>query len=215
MQRLRLTFARSEELKYISHLDLMRLWHRVLRRAGIPIAYSQGFSPHPRLSLAAPLAIGVTSAAELLDVFLERRVSPQFFMKSLLRQLPRGIDLREVYEVSLSLPSLQSQVRFAEYVVELAEQRSTAEVEAAIRSLLTEKRLPWQHSRGKEVHRYDLRALIDDVWLSDQRPPTLTLGMRLRADPAGSGRPEQVAAALGFPQPPTSIHRSKLILASR
>jgi radical SAM-linked protein len=62
MQRLRITFARGKELKYISHLDLMRLWQRALRRADIPLAYSQGFSPHPRLSIAAPLAIGVTSS---------------------------------------------------------------------------------------------------------------------------------------------------------
>ncbi|UCG84296.1 MAG: DUF2344 domain-containing protein, partial [Dehalococcoidia bacterium] len=72
MQRLRVTFSRSDSLKFISHLDMMRLWQRALRRADIPLAYSQGFSPHPRLSLAAPLAIGVTSSAELMDVFLQR-----------------------------------------------------------------------------------------------------------------------------------------------
>ena len=117
MQRLRLTFSRSEELKYISHLDLMRLWQRALRRADIPLVYSQGFSPHPRLSLAAPLAVGVTSGGELMDIFLERRVSPHFFLKVIREQLPRGIDISEVTEVGLGLPSLQSQVRYAEYKV--------------------------------------------------------------------------------------------------
>jgi radical SAM-linked protein len=61
MQRLRIRFSRGEEIKYISHLDLMRLWQRALNRAGLEIAYSEGFNPHPRMSLAAPLALGVTS----------------------------------------------------------------------------------------------------------------------------------------------------------
>ena len=60
MLRLRIKFSRGEQLKFLSHLDLMRLWERALRRAGINPAYSEGFSPHPRISLAAPLAVGVT-----------------------------------------------------------------------------------------------------------------------------------------------------------
>jgi len=56
MQRLRVRFCRGEEVKFISHLDLMRLWQRAIKRAGISVAYSEGFSPHPRISLAAPLA---------------------------------------------------------------------------------------------------------------------------------------------------------------
>ena len=68
MQRLRIRFRRGPELKYISHLDIMRLWHRALQRAGISLAYSQGFNPHPKISLAAPLALGITSEAELMDI---------------------------------------------------------------------------------------------------------------------------------------------------
>ena len=68
MQRIRISFSRGEKVKYISHLDLMRLWERALRRASIPIAYSQGFSPHPKISIAAPLPIGVTSDGEFMDI---------------------------------------------------------------------------------------------------------------------------------------------------
>ena len=65
MHRLRVRFKRGGEVKFISHLDLIRLWQRAFQRARIPIAYSEGFSPHPRISLAAPLPIRVTSDAEL------------------------------------------------------------------------------------------------------------------------------------------------------
>ncbi len=79
MQRLRIRFTRGEEIKFISHLDIMRLWHRAFNRAGIQLAYSEGFNPHPRMSLAAPLALGVTSEAELMDIVLTRWSSPQAF----------------------------------------------------------------------------------------------------------------------------------------
>jgi radical SAM-linked protein len=212
MQRLRITFSRSEELKYITHLDLMRLWQRVLRRADIPLVYSQGFSPHPRISLAAPLAIGVTSSSELMDIYLERRLSPHFFIKSVKEQLPRGIDILEVAEVGVGLPSLQSQIRFAEYKVVIEVDKKPKEVESAINSLLSSDSLPWQHTRDKEIRKYDLRALIEDIWLIESRSPEFVIGMRLRCDSAGTGRPEQVVSALGFANPPKSIHRTELIL---
>lgn len=215
MQRLRLTFSRGKELKYISHLDMMRLWQRALRRAGIPLAYSQGFSPHPRLSLAAPLAVGVTSDGELMDIFLERRVSPRFFLKAVREQLPKGIDISEVVEVGLGLPSLQSQVCSAEYKVVADIDKNPDEVEAAISSFLACEKMPWQHARDKEVRRYDLRSLVEDVWLIESRPPEYTLGMRLRCDSTGTGRPEQVLSALGFTTPPKSIHRTRLILSKQ
>ena len=212
MQRLRLTFSRGEEIKYISHLDLMRLWQRALRRADMPLVYSQGFSPHPRLSLAAPLAVGVTSGGELMDIFLERRVSPHFFIKAIKEQLPRGIDVSEVMEVGLGLPSLQSQVLSAEYRVVAETDRDLKEVEAAIRSMLASDRLPWQHARDKEVRKYDLRTLIEDLWVIEFNPPGYVIGMKLRCDSSGTGRPEQVLSALGFTEPPKSIHRTKLTL---
>lgn len=211
MQRLRLTFSRGKELKYISHLDLMRLWQRALRRAVIPLVYSQGFSPHPRISLAVPLAVGVTSSGELMDIFLERRVSPHFFIKKVREQLPRGIEVSEVMEVAIDSPSLQSQVRSAEYRVTAETNRSPKEVEAAVRFLLSSDRLPWQHNREKEVRRYDLRNLVDDLWLIESRPPEYTIGMMLRCDSTGTGRPEQVLSALGFTEQPKSIHRTKLV----
>ena len=215
MQRLRITFSRGEGLKYISHLDLMRLWQRALRRAGIPLAYSQGFTPHPRLSLAAPLAIGVTSGGELMDIHLAHRVSPHFFIKTVGQQLPASIDIAEVVDVSPALPSLQSQVQFAEYEVRVETGQGSDEVEASLRSLLDLDTLPWQHARDTGIRRYDLRSLIESLWLIDCRPPACILGMRLRCDSKGTGRPEQVTAALGFDDCPTSIHRTKLILAQQ
>ena len=215
MHRLRVRFKRGQEVKFISHLDLMRLWQRALHRAGIPLAYSEGFSPHPRISLAAPLPIGVTSEAELMDLYTAQWVSPHFFTAAVSQQLPPGIEILQVYPIALTLPSLQSLVRYAEYKVEVETERETKEIETALTSLLSAKHLPWQHQRDTGIRSYDLRALIDDLWLIDWRRPYCNIGMRLRCDSSGSGRPEQVITALGFTNHPQLIHRTKLILRAK
>ena len=212
MQRLRIRFRRGQEVKFISHLDVMRLWQRALKRAGISLAYSEGFTPHPRISLAVPLALGITSDAELMDIVLAKWLSPHSFAAVASQQLPPGIEIVQVYPIALTMPSLQSQVRFVEYRVELETEKGQKDIESAIASLLSMEHLPWQHQRDTGPRHYDLRALIGDLRLIDWRKGHCTIGMRLRCDSGGSGRPEQVAAALGFEQYPKSIHRTKLIL---
>jgi radical SAM-linked protein len=211
MQRLRIRFSRGEELKFISHLDIMRLWQRALQRAGIPLAYTEGFSPHPRISLASPLAVGVTSQSELMDVFCAKWVSPHSFTSAVSQQLPPSIQILQVYLVAPTMPSLQSQVSHAEYEVGLETEKDRRGIKAALTSLLSAKQLPWHHQRDTGTRNYDLRALIDDLWLIEWRRGYGNIGMRLRCDSGGSGRPEQVTAALGFSYP-TSIRRTKLIL---
>ena len=215
MQRLRIRFNRGEDIKYISHLDLIRLWQRALNRAGVAIAYSEGFNPHPRMSLAAPLALGVTSEAELMDVVLSKWSSPHTFTTAVGGQLPPGIEISQVYNTPITLPSLQSQVRFAEYSIGVETEKVQEDIESVIAVLLEKESLPWQHQRDTGPRHYDLRKLIDDVWLIDCANGRCNIGMRLRCDSNGSGRPEQVAIALGFKKYPTSIHRTKLILQGK
>ena len=215
MYRLRIRFGRGPRLKFISHLDLMRLWERAFRRADIPLVYSEGFNPHPRLSLAAPLSVGVSSSAELMDVFLRSRVSSPFFLKAVGRQLPQDIELLEVQAVPFDLPSLQSQVSYAEYQVEVDSNKPAKEVEAALERLLALEHLPWQHHRDTGPRHYDLRPLIDELWLVECRSDCCVLGMRLRCGSQGAGRPEQVAAALDFPPPHRSIQRTRLIMGGQ
>ena len=211
-QRLRVRFRRGEEVKYITHLDLMRFWERALRRAGVTLAYSEGHTPHPRLSLAAPLAVGVTSSAELMDVLLTQRVAPRDFMASVSAQLPAGVGILEVAEVGLGLPSLQSEVRWARYRVEGPLAGASEQVRLAVDRFLAAESISWEHMREKEVRRYDIRALVRELWVDDGPSGSYALGMVLRCDNTATGRPEQVAAALGLPDP-AAIHRQELILA--
>jgi radical SAM-linked protein len=212
MQRLRIKFSRGPEIKFISHLDIVRLWQRAFNRAGIEIAYSSGFTPHPRISLAAPLPLGVTSEAELMDIFIIRGVAPHFFVSAVNQQLPPGMTVDKVHPISFELPSLQSQVSRADYRVKVDPQKGPPDIHTSVQDLLNRDHLPWQHQRDTGPRQYDLRALIESICVAEWEPPSGVLEMRLRCDAGGSGRPEQVTAALGFTERPYSIHRTQLIL---
>jgi radical SAM-linked protein len=212
MQRHRIKFSRSDEVKFISHLDITRLWERALRRAGVPLAYSQGFSPHPQMALAVPLSVGMTSETELMDITCTRNVTPQWLTDIVNQQLPSGIRVLQVQQIPPTQPALQAQVRFAEYRVVIKTDKERDEIEAAIKNLLSLKQLPWQHQRDTGIKSYDLRALVDTITLIEWQSGQCILGMRLRCDNRGSGRPEQVAIALGFNEYPELIHRTKLVL---
>ena len=212
MQRMRVTFSRGEELKYLSHLDVMRLWERALRRANLPLAYSQGFSPHPKISIAAPLPLGVTGERELMDIVIQRRISPYLVQKNLTSQLPKDMSITSVVQVPADASSLQSQVRRAEYRVELETDKTINEIKAAIDSFLALAELPWQHKRDEEMRSYDIRKLVERVWFVEAHGTICILGMCLRADGSASGRAEQVALALGFNGQPKSICRTRLFL---
>jgi radical SAM-linked protein len=209
-QRLRITFAKGEEIKYISHLDLMRLWERILRRARVPLAYSQGFNPRPKIAIAAALPVGFTSRGEVMDIVLERRLSPYNFARGLALHLPPGLELLSVEEVYPKLPSLQSQVRSAEYRVMVAWDGTQGEMAGKLRQLLSTERLSRQR-RGKD---YDLRPLIEDLWVEGKEGDAWVLGMHLRAGDRGAGRPDEVLDALGLAEGSYAVRRERLLFGS-
>ncbi len=212
MNRLRIRFGRGAPLKFISHLDLTRVWHRAFRRAGIAIAYSDGFNPHPKFSLAAPLQLGVTSEAELMDVYIVQPLTAVAFTAKLRSELPLGLDIMQVAPVGLHLPALQAQLRFADYLVKVNAPDEPG-LGQAILSLLECRSLPWQHRRDTGVRSYDLRPLIAGIKYISYMGGVATLDMRLKSDAAGTGRPEQVVRALGLDSP-IDIHRTRLVLAT-
>ena len=218
VQRLRVSYGRSGALQYLAHLDMIRLWHRLFRRAGVPIAYSEGRNPRPRISIAAALPVGVTSEGEFLDIFLKRRLSGFYFLKQIEPQILPDLHVYGTEEIPIDSPSLQSLVRESEYLVTVPSGEnggpgSLEQLEQAIDNLLEAETLPWEHRREKEVRRYDLRKQVHDLWVEEAGNGAATIGMLLQTDPEASGRPEQVAAALGLGAP-TAVHRSRIVLAA-
>ena len=210
-QRLRLRFARGPEAATTGHLDSARLWEQVFQEAGVAVSYSQGNRPQPRLTIAAGLAMGVTSEGELLDVILACRLRPGDVLERLRPRLPPGLAVDDVWEVGMGLPSLPSAVRWADYEVDVPIAEAGPEAAAAVASFLATERLPWEDSRGEKVRRYDLRPLVREIRVEEPSGDATRIAMRLRCDAGGVGRADQVVKALGLPQP-LRIHRVRLVL---
>ncbi len=208
-QRLRIPFAKGDAIRFSSHLDLLRAWVRTLRRASVPLAYCQGFHPRPRVQLTAALPLGHTGLAELLDVWLERRIEIATLQPALAAALPAGLTVSGVAEVRLSEPALQTRVRAADYLVRVEWDEPRPAVEARITGLLGSEELLTQR-RGKVL---DLRPLIERLWVEQASTDDLMLGMRLAARPGGTGRPEVVLEALGMSEAFASYQRQRLVFS--
>ena len=112
----RICYQKTGPAAYLSHLDLVRVMERAARRAGVPLAYSGGFNPHPKMVFASPLPVGVSGEAELADVETEREVSPGEWVEKLGACLPRGIAVRRAARVDPG-PKLPALVRQADYLL--------------------------------------------------------------------------------------------------
>ena len=207
MNRYRLTFTRDRTVRFVGHLDLAKTWERILRRADLPVAFSQGFHPLPKITFASALPVGCTSDCELLDVVLSEPLDPSDVMARLVPALPAGIAATSVAQVPLNAPALQAELRWAEYVVTVETNEAPEQIEQKVQAFLAAPTLP-RERRGKS---YDLRPLALSLVVEAARDSSARIVMRLLADAnAGTGRPDEVLAALGWGDAPVQIHRRKL-----
>ncbi len=205
MERLRIRFEKNEHMRYIGHLDLFKAWERTFRRAHLPLAYSQGFHPQPRLHLASALPLGFTSQCEVLDVWLEDELPLQEVETALEEAAPPGIRIGAIQPVDLRLPSLQTQVVSADYEITLLE--PVPDLDHDLQALREAHSLPRQR-RGKD---YDLRPLIEALdRLPDGPDSCPRLHTRLTAQEGATGRPEELLGELGIPVENARVLRTGL-----
>jgi len=175
-----------------------------------PSAYLDGFR---RTVLAQEERVmrAFSSDAELMDVYISDTISPHNFTAAVNRQMPAGMEIMNTYQVDSTLPSLQAQVTAAEYAVEVPSGEGPDCIRQALTAMLAREQFPWQHERDTGIKSYDLRPLIEHMWLESYGKNVAVIGMRLVCGSRGSGRPEQVVKALGLGCP-RSVHRTRLIL---
>lgn len=202
--RIRITFSKTEAMRYTSHLDLQRTWERTLRRARLPLAYTQGFNPHPRLNLGAALPLGFTSQGEILEVWLEGEIPLGDIESALNPVLPPGIEISLIEETELWSPKVQNLIQTISYQISCPSPPS--DIGKQIESILAKSELI-RERKGKE---YDLRPLIHTLQLDEQSRIT----MRLSALPGATGRPDEVLLALGIDPHEAHIHRTEIALNS-
>lgn len=116
MAKMRMQFTKHGDMKYVSHLDMIRLFTRIFHRAALPLAYSEGFNPHPKMSVLLPLSVGLESDCEYIDVSFKDGVSMMDCLKKLKGATPLGLDIVKISELN-ETSFKAKEIRYAEYVI--------------------------------------------------------------------------------------------------
>ena len=209
--RSRVYFEKLARIRFTGHLDLHRTLERTIRRARLPLAYSQGFNPRPRINLASALPLGYTSEAEIMDLWLEDSIAPENILEALLSVSPPGITVNKIIEVDLKEPALQTKVVSSGYRVTLVPEEPGKELTKKVTELLEDEQI----IRERRNKSYDLRPLIEELQVVEEgtRPPTLK--MKLSNREGATGRPDEVCLTLGLDPTYYRIHRKSLFLAAK
>jgi radical SAM-linked protein len=209
-QRLYITFGKFDALVYTSNLDVAKLWERVLRRANLPILYSAGFNPRPRIALATALPLGFSSECEILDVSLREPIALEGMIERLTSASPPGLRIYNIVEVPVRSPALQTLVRSSEYRIRLDDNVDPDAVKARIETLIDSASLDQQRERKGKAITINVRPLIHSIYMEG----TKDLIAHLVVGDAGNMRPDELMEAMGLQDSYLSIHRVRLHLDS-
>lgn len=202
-QRLRIVFGKQGAMKYIGHLDLSKTWERILRRAQILLAYSQGFNARPKIQFASPLPLGYTSDAELVDIRLEKPIPLEGLAAHLMSVSPPGLPIYSVSEVPHKAPALQTLIESATYQITF-EDVDPADLRARCEALLAQETI----LRTRRDRPYDLRPLIRALHVDEAGCVIVELAVSAAA--GGTGRADEVIDALGLADRTARIHRTAI-----
>ena len=193
-------YERDERVKYVSHLDFVRVFGRAIRRAHIPVAYSEGFNPHPLLGFALPLSVGYTSECEIIEITLSEEMAPDELKERLNSVLPDGIKILSAHEGKSNMKKLD----IAVYNV------FPEKTPSGIAAFLSMKEILIDKKTKSGVKECDIRPDIKDI--------KITLGkieMTLSAGSRANLKPEVVIAAMnkymdGYESGECSYHRKQI-----
>ncbi len=155
------SFCKCDEVRFVSHLDMQRLFQRAFRRAGLPLAYSKGFNPHPLLSFATALSVGYTSSGEYFDVMLTENVLTDEFIERVNSVLPEGVKIESAVDAGEFKTSLTTLMRSADYTVTLnfSCEIDKKMLEAAVEELLSGEIVVMKKTKGG-IKPIDIRPML-------------------------------------------------------
>lgn len=203
--RVRVKFAKLENLRFIGHLDLQRLFERALNRTGLPLRYSQGFSPKIRINIASALPLGFISRAETLDFWLNAPVDLNEIRALLQDALPKDLKILDIQEIPNKAPSLQLSVKSSEYLITLPYNYAQDEIKTEIDALFANDAL-FVERRGKSI---DIKAMIIEWSIFSDNNSTM-LRLQMDSSATSNGRPDELLKLLGVDPADVIIERTKL-----
>ena len=220
-QRWQILFARRDPALRVRQAEVLAEFERAFREAGLPLSQTNALRPRPRLKFAANLPVGVELRGEVLEAYFDELV-PIGKIQAAAELLPEGLEVVDAREVWHGFPSAASQLRGAEYEIDIRARGNATltsdELRGAIVRLLGASRLVGKRRRGESERRADagardLRPFVEDVEVLevDEEQRRARLRMVLRLDATGAGRPEDVVAALDLPLAAGPAVRTRLL----
>lgn len=211
--RVRLQWRKGDEVRHVGHLACMKTFERAIRRARIPVEYTQGQQPRQKASLGPPLALGYTSDAEYFDLHLERPWQVEF-LNRLNQELPAGFSVVQAKPVFGKVASISSQINLAYYDVEIHEELGVSELDVA--RILDEDSIVISRKRGEDEKEVDVRPAIIDLSLKQTNSGRKRLEMALGLGNLGFVRPDEILSqCLNVEEEkvlPLKIHRRTLLV---
>ncbi len=207
-----LKYKRDKRVKYISHLDFVRLFHRAVRRSGVDFIFSQGFNPHPVMTVAMPLSVGVTSDGEYMKVGFEDTFSTEEIKDRINSALPPGYEIVEIIKLKAKEIDL-TKINRAEYTVEI---ENSSQSSFNTEEFLKNETLCVMKKTKSGVKESNIRPYIYNLELINKEGNVFTFSMCLACGSDYNLKPETVADAMekyaGFKNEFVCIHRNSLIL---
>jgi radical SAM family uncharacterized protein/radical SAM-linked protein len=222
VQRLRVWFGKQGEMSLVSHLDLVRLFDRVVRRADLPVAYTNGFHPGPRISIAHALPLGVTSSCEIVDFELKSRLDVEEFRDRLVAHFPTEIPIYRVEEVSVKAPAATQLLDKAEYLITVEANPDAAEADWQkwITEVLDTQEISWEKTtKSGKKQQVNLRDRLFELSINADNSNTKVVELRYLGSCCNDGtilQPEQLLFMLekvaGCEFNLLKIHRQQILL---
>lgn len=195
---LRSCFSVSGNIKFLSHLDLLKVMERAMRRAEIPVAFSQGFNPHPKIAFGSAKAVGLASKGEFVDVELDGKMDPNDFQKRLQEKCPSGIVIEKTIEISSEGPALMSVINCASYevLVKVPGELNEEELKQKIAHIFAEEEIIVERVSPKRKKQFDIRPGILSLTYTPCPPEKVMFQMDLKMGNLGNVKPEEVVRSL-------------------
>ncbi|HBR17985.1 MAG: hypothetical protein A3G39_09155 [Deltaproteobacteria bacterium RIFCSPLOWO2_12_FULL_43_16] len=188
----RLTFSKTGAMKYLGHLELVTLFSRAIRRAEIPITYSAGFHPLPKMVFSPPLSVGIESVAEYVDLELRGHMKPQAVLERLNSTLSEGIKILEAIELPTRPDFVVKIPQEATYLIFLENLKNGNKLDELINGLMRSDEIIIHQEREGKQRSIDIRPLIKNLSLID----TATIRLTIDRGEKGSVKPNEVIARL-------------------
>ena len=191
-------FEKTKELSYTSHLDVQRTLQRAFRRASLPLAFSKGFNPHPKLSFATALATGYTSDGEWIEVGLERELEPQEFIERVNGALPQGMRFVDAFAADDSFETLSKLLVAARYEITLYPETPVTpeQLRAAVEAIMNSREVIVEKKTKSGIKPADIRPEISEAEAISASNGTAVVAVVGTLNAAGGLRAETFARAL-------------------